>query len=182
MHGDRASTNVGDRRSVTIDGRQSGIDEPCLYVDPEEAAAANISDGDPVRIVGKPTQPEFRSDRNINRRNRLIAESDVRRAIIAGWTGRSREAVEHHIEELQAIGVSPPSTVPLFYRVSTNLLTHSREIEVLGNESSGEFHRFGIHRGGVEVFGSQDRHRNKPSPPKIDRVWIAAGFDVDVDF
>ena len=29
--------------------------------------------------------------------------------VIAGWTGRDVAALEHHIEELKAIGVQPPS-------------------------------------------------------------------------
>lgn len=60
------------------------------------------------------------------------------RAIIAGWTGRSRQAVEHHIEELRAIGVAPPSSVPLFYRVSADLLTTGAQIQTVGETSSGE--------------------------------------------
>lgn len=58
--------------------------------------------------------------------------------VIAGWTARDRAAVDHHIAELAAIGVPPPSTVPLFYRVSADLLTQGERIEVLGPGSSGE--------------------------------------------
>ena len=58
--------------------------------------------------------------------------------MIAGWTGRDTAALEHHIEELKAIGVQPPSKVPLFYRVSSQLLIQADEIEVLGEDSSGE--------------------------------------------
>lgn len=61
-----------------------------------------------------------------------------RRAIVAGWTGRDRAAVEHHIEELAALGVVRPSAVPLYYRVSRQLLTQEATIEVLGSASSGE--------------------------------------------
>lgn len=57
---------------------------------------------------------------------------------VAGWTGRDTAAVRHHIEELAAIGVPPPTTTPLFYRVGTNLLCQADRIEVLGNETSGE--------------------------------------------
>lgn len=59
-------------------------------------------------------------------------------AIVAGWTGRDRAAVDHHIRELQEIGVPPPSRVPLFYRVSSQLLTQAPEIEVVGPNTSGE--------------------------------------------
>lgn len=57
---------------------------------------------------------------------------------IAGWTGRDADAVQHHIDELAAIGVAPPSQVPLFYRASRTLLTDTAEIEVLGAATSGE--------------------------------------------
>lgn len=58
--------------------------------------------------------------------------------IIAGWTGRERVTVEHHIEELAAIGVKRPCTTPCFYRLGTSLLTTARKIDVVGVASSGE--------------------------------------------
>ncbi|MGJ7579943.1 DUF2848 domain-containing protein [Variovorax sp. RHLX14] len=61
-----------------------------------------------------------------------------RQLVIAGWTGRDAAAIQHHIDELQAIGVPPPSSVPLYYRVGANLLTQSASIEALGPDSSGE--------------------------------------------
>ena len=63
---------------------------------------------------------------------------DVRQVVIAGWTGRDREAVEHHVAELEVIGVRRPSAIPCFYRVGTMLLTTAAEIDVVGRESSGE--------------------------------------------
>lgn len=63
---------------------------------------------------------------------------DVNTLVIAGWTGRDAAAIEHHIEELARIGVPRPSAVPLYYRVSHTLLTQSAQIEVLGEDSSGE--------------------------------------------
>lgn len=62
----------------------------------------------------------------------------INQLVIAGWTGRDRAAVDHHIEELAALGISPPSQVPLFYRVSHTLLTRDKHIQVLGDTSSGE--------------------------------------------
>jgi len=58
--------------------------------------------------------------------------------VIAGWTGRNHAAIEHHIEELEALGVPRPSTVPLYYRVSHQQLTQTESIQALGAESSGE--------------------------------------------
>jgi uncharacterized protein DUF2848 len=62
----------------------------------------------------------------------------VERLVIAGWTGRDRAAVDHHIAELAAIGVKPPRAVPCYYRVGAELLTTAGSIEVVGGDSSGE--------------------------------------------
>lgn len=58
--------------------------------------------------------------------------------VIAGWTGRDAGAVEAHIAELEAIGVSRPARVPCFYRVSAALLTPAGTIQVCGTGSTGE--------------------------------------------
>ena len=58
--------------------------------------------------------------------------------IIAGWTGRDEAALRKHIKELEEIGVKPPKTTPIFYRVSANLLTYEKAIQVSGPDTSGE--------------------------------------------
>ena len=58
--------------------------------------------------------------------------------VIAGWTGRDANAIQHHVEELAAIGVPPPSATPLFYRVSNTLVTQTDRLQVLGPDTSGE--------------------------------------------
>lgn len=58
--------------------------------------------------------------------------------VIAGWTGRDEAALKKHIRELEEIGVKPPKTTPIFYRVSANLFCHSGEIQVSGPDTSGE--------------------------------------------
>ncbi|WP_445504669.1 DUF2848 domain-containing protein [Microvirga sp. G4-2] len=58
--------------------------------------------------------------------------------VIAGWAGRDEHAIQHHIEELAAIGVPRPSSVPVYYRVSASNLTQSERLAVLGPDSSGE--------------------------------------------
>lgn len=62
----------------------------------------------------------------------------VRDLVIAGWTGRDRTAVEKHIRELAELGVTPPSRTPIFYRVSSSLLTTATAVDVIGTDSSGE--------------------------------------------
>lgn len=58
--------------------------------------------------------------------------------VIAGWTGRNVEALEKHIVELEELGVPRPSTVPCFYRVSTEGFTNGENLQFLGGTSSGE--------------------------------------------
>lgn len=65
-------------------------------------------------------------------------EIEISQGVIAGWTGRNADAVAHHIEELAAIGVPAPSTVPLYYRVSDLMFTAASEIQCLDDTSSGE--------------------------------------------
>lgn len=63
---------------------------------------------------------------------------EIKDLIIAGWTGRDVTALNHHIEELKAIGVQPPSRMPIYYRASAQMLTQADRIQVLGDDSSGE--------------------------------------------
>ena len=65
-------------------------------------------------------------------------EVTIDHLIIAGWAGRDEKAIRHHIEELAAIGVPRPSSVPVYYRVSANNLTQSERLVVLGSDTSGE--------------------------------------------
>jgi len=58
--------------------------------------------------------------------------------VIAGWTGRNVEALEKHIAELEELGVPRPSSVPCFYRASTNSFTNDHDLQFLGDKSSGE--------------------------------------------
>jgi len=65
-------------------------------------------------------------------------ETAIDTLVVAGWTGRDEAALRHHIEELAAIGVPRPSSVPVFYRISVANLTQADSIEVLGTDTSGE--------------------------------------------
>jgi hypothetical protein len=78
-------------------------------------------------------------------------DMDISRLIIAGWTGRDAEAVNHHIAELEKIGVQPPREVPTFYRVGASLLTQANAIEVVGADSSGEV-EFVLFSSGGRIF------------------------------
>lgn len=86
---------------------------------------------------------------------------DIRELVIAGWAGRVQSAIDEHIEELKEIGVTPPSTTPLFYRVAANQLTTAPEIQVLGGASSGEVEvvLIGTHQGTLVGIGSDHTDR-----------------------
>ena len=65
------------------------------------------------------------------------ARTTIGTVIVAGWTGRDKEALEHHMAELGELGVARPSSAPIFYRVSAARLTTASEIEST-DSSSGE--------------------------------------------
>jgi hypothetical protein len=81
----------------------------------------------------------------------------VEQLVIAGWTGRDEAALRKHIRELEEIGVQPPKTTPIFYRVAAELLTTANEIQVSGPDTSGE----------VEFVLLQ----------KPDGLWVTVGSD-----
>src|SRR3954454_3482990 len=62
----------------------------------------------------------------------------IDRAVMAGWTGRDPVARDKHIAELEAIGIAPPATTPIYYRVAERRLTTEDSIQVSGGETSGE--------------------------------------------
>jgi hypothetical protein len=82
---------------------------------------------------------------------------EIGELVIAGWTGRDVAALNHHIEELKAIGVQPPSKVPLYYRVAAQTLTQADEVQVLGDDTSGEVEPV--------LVGTPDR------------LWVTVGAD-----
>ena len=59
---------------------------------------------------------------------------DCEHLILAGWSGREEAAVRAHMAELAEHGVPPPSTFPLFYRVSASLVSQTDRLEVLGKD------------------------------------------------
>jgi len=82
---------------------------------------------------------------------------DIKHLVIAGWTGRDVAALDHHIEELKAIGVQPPARVPIYYRAAAQMLTQADSIQVLGDDSTGEVEPV--------LIGAADR------------LWVTVGAD-----
>lgn len=67
---------------------------------------------------------------------------EIDNLVIAGWAGRDAAAIEHHIEELAALGIPRPSTTPVYYRVAAANLIQAERFVVLGPDSSGEVEPF----------------------------------------
>ena len=88
-------------------------------------------------------------------------ETDIRSLVVAGWAGRDREAIEHHIEELAALGVPRPSSVPLYYRIAENQLTQASRIQVVGDASSGEVETFVFAAGGDMFVSIASDHTDR---------------------
>lgn len=74
-----------------------------------------------------------------------LADFDL---VIAGYTGRDEASVKQHIEELAAIGVAPPDSVPAFYPVDSSLATQAASITVEGTNTSGEVEPVLVRAGG----------------------------------
>ena len=86
---------------------------------------------------------------------------DIRRAIIAGWTARSRAAIDEHIAELKEIGVAPPKRTPMFYRIAASRLTAADRIEAIGSASSGEVEFFLVNIDGDLWVGAGSDHTDR---------------------
>lgn len=82
---------------------------------------------------------EFRIEAQNGARTATV---DISNVVVAGWAGRDHAAIEHHIEELAAIGVPRPSAVPLYYRIADNQLTQAERVQAVGPHSSGEVEAF----------------------------------------
>lgn len=78
----------------------------------------------------------------------ISVDFTVKTLLCAGYTGRDQDKVREHIEELKKIGVPAPKKVPAVYRVAAYLLTNEEEIEVKGEETSGEVEYVVLLKGG----------------------------------
>ena len=92
----------------------------------------------------------------------------IETAIVAGWTGREKAAVEQHIAELERLGVPRPSSTPIFYRVSAARLTTAAAIEST-EASSGEVEPFLLRSGGELWVGVGSDHTDR----RVETVDVA---------
>ncbi|MPT26659.1 MAG: DUF2848 domain-containing protein [Achromobacter sp.] len=103
-------------------------------------------------------------------------EVDFNTLIVAGWAGRDHAAIEHHIEELAALGVPRPSSVPLYYRIADNQLTQAARVQAVGGDSSGEIETFVFAAGGEMYVSIASDHTDR----KLETVSVAMSKQVCV--
>lgn len=103
-------------------------------------------------------------------------EVDFNTLIVAGWAGRDMAAIEHHIEELAAIGVPRPTSVPLYYRIADNQLTQAEQVQAVGADSSGEVETFVFAAGGEMYVSIASDHTDR----KLETVSVAMSKQVCV--
>lgn len=115
-----------------------------------------------------------------------IAEKAVaiRQVLVVGYGGRNLEKVHEHIHELAEIGVAPPPAIPALYPQELHSLTTATEIQVTGDETSGEVEYVLLHDGSdwLVTVGSdhtdrqlekKDIQKSKEACPKpfITKFW-----------
>jgi hypothetical protein len=82
-------------------------------------------------------------------------------AVIAGWTGRDKAALEKHIAELEEMGVPRPASTPIYYRVAAARLTTAGAIECTGPDSSGEVEFVILQADGRRFLGIGSDHTDR---------------------
>ncbi|HZD65472.1 MAG TPA: DUF2848 family protein [Acidimicrobiales bacterium] len=83
------------------------------------------------------------------------------RLVVAGYTGRDQAAVDAHIDELAAIGVPPPPSVPAFYELDPALVTTEEAVEVRGAATSGEVEPVLVRHRGRWFLGVGSDHTDR---------------------
>jgi 4-hydroxyphenylacetate 3-monooxygenase len=97
-------------------------------------------------------------------------ELDAPQLIIAGYTGRNEAAVAAHIEELAAIGIPPPASVPAFFLLDPTLVTSDPVVVISGSNTSGEVEPVLIRHKGRHYLGVGSDHTDRD----VERSDIAA--------
>lgn len=92
------------------------------------------------------------------------------RLIVAGYTARDEAAVNRHIEELAAIGVPPPASVPAFYDLDPGLVSTGARVEVAGAATSGEVEPVLVRHRGTYFLGVGSDHTDRA----LERTDVAA--------
>lgn len=86
---------------------------------------------------------------------------DSFQGVVAGYTGRDPAAVQHHIDELAAIGVAPPPEIPMFYSMPTELFSAADEHGDSTTLTSGEVEPLYVRHRGKYYLGVGSDHTDR---------------------
>jgi 2-keto-4-pentenoate hydratase/2-oxohepta-3-ene-1,7-dioic acid hydratase in catechol pathway len=91
-------------------------------------------------VQDDPTQPEVPSFARLVRLRLADGERQVvvRYALNGGYAGRDTDQVQHHVDELAALGVPAPSRVPTLYPLSAVNVSQADTVQVPHGKTSGE--------------------------------------------
>ncbi|MPV35540.1 DUF2848 family protein [Georgenia subflava] len=113
--------------------------------------------------------------------------------VVAGYTGRDAAAVQHHIDELAAIGIPAPDSVPAFYPMDAALVTQDPAVTVAGSYTSGEVEPVLVRAGGELYLGVGSDHTDRDleresvagskaaCPKPVSRQVVRVPADLDWD-
>lgn len=99
---------------------------------------------------------------------RLLSESrtescaiSVDHLVIASWTARDSIATERRLVELEAMGITRPPALPMFYQIAAARATTSSRIEVVGERTTGEAEFVLLRRQGKLWVGLGSDHTDR---------------------
>lgn len=95
---------------------------------------------------------------------------EVRRLLVAGFTGRDVGAVTEHVDELAAMGVPVPDATPSLYQLDPELVRQTTALVVSGANTSGEVEPVVVVAGGRRLLTVGSDHTDRD----VERVDIAA--------
>lgn len=93
------------------------------------------------------------SERSIAAPTAVDLAVEVHHVVLAGFSARSHDVRQQHIDELRSIGIEPPERVPAFWPVSAALVTTGDRIQVQGPDTSGEIEYALLFTGGRVLVG-----------------------------
>lgn len=101
---------------------------------------------------------------------------EVKKIVNAGYTGRNREEVQKHIDELKEKGIPGPDEIPTYYPKFRDRLTQDEEVEALDRKGHTGEAEYVLLCAGDEIYvaaGSDhtDRLIEQSSIPKAKQVY-----------
>lgn len=94
----------------------------------------------------------------------------VERLVIAGFTGRDAGVVQEHLDELTALGIAVPESMPSFYQIDPSLVRQTPVVVVASGGSSGEVEPVVVFAGGQWLLTVGSDHTDRD----LERRNIAA--------